>query len=164
MRRVVEVTLFIVCIAGGAMAYLISRKSNEPEAGEWHFDGIVEVRAYRTNWDDEYSSDVILTEDNQLNATRIPEMGIVLTGEQVERLKQAVCVEHPPHPVAACFNPHHAFTFHNENGAIIGHIDLCFQCSNYYASPKGFSSSWSLGSLEALLRELGIPLENPDWG
>ncbi|MGJ8726755.1 MAG: hypothetical protein ACSHYB_19580 [Roseibacillus sp.] len=163
MRRVFEVALVVIFLMLAGCFYQRSRKTTLPDKGEWHFDGFVEVRAFQTNWDDEHGYGLILEEGGVLNETRIPKAGILLTSEQVEKLKRAVTVEQPPHPIAMCFNPHHAFLFYGETGDIVGQIDICFMCSNYSGLPDGYAEYWSLDRLKALFKELGMPIRNPDW-
>lgn len=128
----------------------------------WHF-AFAEVRAFRLNWEEE-SAMVGIDDGPQLNPTRIPRDGIVLTGEQVERLQAAVLGDHPGHDEAACMYPHHAFVFYDNAASIVGSIDVCLLCSTYQASPEGFADSWDLAELAGLLRDdLGLPLTNPDW-
>ena len=134
-----------------------------PAKAQWHFDGFTEIRAYRTNWHDKYAFERIRHSSGGLNPTRTPSIGVLLTPAQEEKLKAAVTVKHPDHPVAMCMLPHHAFVFFDASGGIVGSIDLCFICSNYRGSPTGFSSSWDLAALRSLLLELGIPIRNPAW-
>lgn len=137
--------------------------SSKHVGGKWHFGGFKEVRAYRINWDDEYSFDKIIGPDGKLNGTRLPAGGVALDQAQIGKLEAAVTGTHPDHPVAACFYPHHAFLFYDESGAVIGHINICFLCSNYDGAPKGFASSWDLEALESLIREIGLPIRNEEW-
>lgn len=136
---------------------------SDPKNGGWHFTNFSEVRAFRLNWEDEQSFAKVLDGDGKLNPTRLPEEGILLTDEQVAALEAAITREHPEHPVAACFYPHHAFVFFADSGEIVGHINICFICSSYSGSPQGFAETWDLEALRALIEDLGLPLSNPDW-
>lgn len=98
-----------------------------------------------------------------MNATRMPDAGIILTDEQVAKLEAAVTGNHPEHPIADCFYPHHAFVFYDESGGIVGHINICFLCSNYSGEPSGFPNHWNLDELAKLITEIGMPLRNPNW-
>lgn len=132
--------------------------------GDWGFIKFSEVRAYRTNWEEQSAIEFIVTEDGQLNRTRIPHDGIPLDASQVARLHSAIATAHPePDVIAACFNPHHAFVFYDESGKIIAYVDLCFQCGNYRYHPDGFSRSIDWGALESLVKELGMPIANSKW-
>jgi hypothetical protein len=131
--------------------------------GKWHFSGFDEVRAYRMNWDELQSEHEIVNRDGSLNPTRIPEYGVRLTEAQVERLEAAVTGTHPDHPHAGCFYPHHAFLFFDSSRRIVGHIDICFLCSNYSGHPAGYATNWDLGQLEELIKDIGVPLLNPKW-
>jgi hypothetical protein len=161
---------FGTIITLGVFLVLLATPSCRPSEGDvqhkggaWHFTGFTEVRAYRLNWDDEYSFDKILTNDGALNTTRQPTDGVVLNESQEKRLEAAVTGSHPDHPVAACFYPHHAFLFFGAEGKIVGHIDVCFLCSNYAGYPKGFASSWDLDAIRSLVEDLGMPTHNKDW-
>ncbi len=149
------------------MSYSRSANSNpitEPEGGTWHFANLSDVRAYRFNWDDQCSFDGIVDDGGELNSTRWPLEGIVLNASQVSRLKAAVTGSHPCHPTAACFYPHHAFVFYDDQGRMVGYLNLCFLCSNYSGVPDEFADLWDLEALAAILGELGMPLRNPQWG
>jgi len=137
--------------------------SKSSKGGKWHFSGFNEIRAYRLNWEDEHSMNPIVNQDGSLNPTRIPKEGVPLTEAQVKRLEAAVTGSHPEHPVAACFYPHHAFLFFDGSRKIVGHINICFLCSNYRGQPEGYARNWNLSQLEELLKDIGIPLRNPKW-
>ncbi len=138
-------------------------KTESLESDAWHFSGFAEVRAYRLNWNDEYAFDGIISRDGELNATRIPADGVILDQSQLQRLETAVTGSHPSHPVAACFYPHHAFVFFDSLGSIVGHMDVCFLCSNYRGTPEGFADNWDLDALQALIKALGMPIQNGKW-
>ena len=139
--------------------------SQTPDASkvEWPMEGVSEIRAYRTNWADEFGHELILTKKGELNANRIPQKGIVLNAKQMAKLNQVITGKRPDQPSAGCFNPHHAFVFFGADGNIIGRIDICFKCMNYNSSHRGFSSSLDFKGLAELLGELKIPIANPEW-
>ena len=143
------------------MASSCSRDSGS-EPVKWHFT-FNEVRAFRLNWENEQSVARILDGEGNLNPTRIPQDGFVLTNEQITTLGAAVTGEHSDHPIADCFYPHHAFIFYGESGEIVGHIDICFLCSNYSGEPQGYAGNWNLVALRKLFLDMGIPLSNTDW-
>ena len=145
------------------LAVMITSCTHVSKPGAWHFSGFSEVRAFRLNWDDKHSLDPILNQDGSLNVTRMPDTGMSLTDEQVEKLEAAVTGTHPEHPVADCLYPHHAFVFYDGSGKIVGHINLCFLCSNYSGEPSGFSINWNLDELAEIFTEIGMPLHNPNW-
>ena len=134
------------------------------QSPEWLFAKSQEVRAFRINWDDETSSRSLVGHDSLLNPTRVPIDGVLLNNKQVERLKKAVLDDHPPHPVAACHYPHHGFVFTDPQRAIIGHIEICFMCSNKRTKPNGFADYWDFDVLEELVSDLGIEIANQEWG
>ena len=131
--------------------------------GTWHFSKFSEVRAYRINWDDEYAFDPIINKDGKLNETRMPKEGVLLTKEQVALLESAVTGIHAEHLRAYCFYPHHAFVFYDDLGKVVGHINICFLCSNYSGEPKHFADYWNVDSLGELISGMGIPLKNQSW-
>jgi len=157
---------FLICL-GLVSCKPAETSKPEPEApsgGQWHFDGVAEVRAFQMNWEVEHSYDRILSDDGKLNESRAPIEGIALSHSQIEKLRAAVTGSHPEHPTTECFYPHHAFLFYDKEGAIIGHIDVCFKCSKFEGSPKGFSEYGDLAALEALVIEIGMPIRNDNWG
>ena len=132
--------------------------------GDWGFLKFAEVRAFRMNWNDPYRTPSIVVHGNRLNSTRIPKTGIPLDAKQVALLRSAITGPRPlPDAYAACFDPHHAFVFYDHLGKVVGHIDICFQCAGYEATPKGFSDELNWKALTTLMKDLGIPIENPKW-
>lgn len=129
--------------------------------GEWHFD-FQTVRAYRLNWDDEFSMRSILS-GGQLNETRIPQHGIPLSIAQVKRLRNAVTGSHPDRGIGLCIYPHHAFLFFDESDQVVGCIDVCLLCHHFRGTPKGYANRWDLLAVAELLHDLGLPLSNPEW-
>ena len=93
----------------------------------WRFQ-FSEVRVYRVNWDDQYSLNGIVN-GSELNATRIPLDGIVLSSAQVESLRKIVMRRKPGGVIGMCSYPHHAFVFFGEEEEVVGYYDICFQCS-----------------------------------
>ncbi len=130
---------------------------------DWGFIQFSKVKAYRMNWTDEDASNGLVGEKNKLNRSRIPKNGINLNLDQISLLREAVTGSHPDHPAAGCFNPHHAFVFYDDQENIVGHIDICFRCSNYRKEPVGFAQIFNLGKLASLFRNLNIPVSNPKW-
>lgn len=150
------------------LALVISTSCKAPQTvshhgGSLHFSDVTEVRAYRLNWDEKDSFDGIINRKGRLNSTRIPIDGVILDKSQLQRLEAAVTGSHPSHPVARCLYPHHAFVFFDSRGGIIGHIDICFLCANYRGEPTGFAESWDLDALQALIKDLGMPIQNEKW-
>jgi len=127
---------------------------------EWHFDGFTEVRVYRLNWDTAQPNDTetIVLRDGSLHPTRLPKEGVKLTAAQIEKLRDAVCGEHPKFDALKCHMPHHGVLFLNEEGKIVGDISLCFMCRTDYSSPSGFARYWDYDALAALFEELEIPI------
>lgn len=157
---------FAAVLCGCTITTEPNRTKVTPESiagGDWGFLQFSEVRAYRLNWDDEYAFEGLVGDNEKLNRTRVPKAGISLNKKQVAQLQQAVTGRHPSHPVAMCFYPHHAFAFYDDRGRVVGHIDVCFLCSNYGGKPNGFADNWDLSKLALLFNELGMPLSNPKW-
>jgi hypothetical protein len=117
------------------------------------------------NWETNDSfCPLIVLDTGRLNPTRNPKAGIRLNNSQVAKLCDAVHGLRPaPTWEAACFNPHHAFLFYSATGDIVGEIDICFQCGNKYGKPDGYATTWDLPAIEAIFKELNLPIENPDW-
>lgn len=157
LRQLTVITVAMIALGANGS------NSSTSKPGAWHFSGFSEVRAFRLNWDDKYAFDRIINQDGSLNVTRMPKKGVLLTNKQVGQLEAAVTGVHPDHPVALCFYPHHAFVFYNDSREIVGHINVCFLCSNYSGEPKGFADNWNLDELRKLISDLGLPLSNPDW-
>jgi len=107
--------------------------------------------------------DLILNHAGTLNPTRIPEGGVRLTDAQVKRLEAAVTRNNREHPRATCHYPHHAFIFYDSSRRIVGHISICFLCSTYSGWPEGYAANWNLKELEELIKDIGMPLRNPQW-
>ncbi|MBP83023.1 MAG: hypothetical protein CMO61_04150 [Verrucomicrobiales bacterium] len=147
------------------LALMITSCANDSQPDRWRFSDPLEVRAFRMNWEDKVSFDRILNPDGSLNATRIPEAGIILTGKQVAKLKAAVTGTHPKRPVVDCFWPHHAFVFYNGSEEIVGQINICFLCSNHSHSgePSGLAGSWDFDELAELVTNIGLPIQNSNW-
>ncbi len=133
----------------------------EPPPNAWHFD-FSEVRAYQINWDDEYNCLSILQED-QLNETRFPKEGVLLTDQQVEDLRHAICNRRITGAIGMCRYPHHALLFYTDTGDIVGHFDICFMCNNSGGFPVGYSGFPDHDELKSLFTSLGIPISNPAW-
>lgn len=129
--------------------------------GKWHFD-FHSVRLYRINWEDQFSYDSMVS-NGELNKTRLPEDGILLTSAQVERLEAAVTGSHPEAGGAMCRYPHHGFVFFDKEGAIVGNIEVCFICDSYRGWPDKYVYDWDLLSIAEIIHEAGLPLSNPDW-
>ena len=87
-----------------------------------------------------------------------------LTAEQIDVLVSAITGKHQPVGGALCYIPHHGFVFYDKDSKILGHVEICFMCGNYYSMPrKGLSRDWDLSKLGTLVRELGLPMFNsPD--
>ena len=63
----------------------------------------------------------------------------------------------------ACFDPHHAFVFLDDDQSVVGHIDICFLCNQYRASPLGYAVNWDLNAVAELFVELELEISNPNW-
>lgn len=127
----------------------------------WHFE-FSEVRAFRINWDEEHPHDGILIGDD-LNESRIPKEGILLSGEQVEQLRRAIVEGEPNGPIGMCHYPHHAFVFYSSSGEIVEHYDICFLCRSAVGSPGGFELVPDYRILRRVFGSLEMPIANPGW-
>ena len=132
---------------------------------DWHVKGVAEVRAYYFNWEQmDAMSPPVVEEPNRLNATAQPDGGVLLSKAQEQTLREAVYVEQDEREwAAACYYPHHGFVLYDDGGDIVGHLSVCFLCSNHSGGPEGFADRWDLGAIRQLVTELGLPLANPDW-
>lgn len=138
------------------------RNSATPTDGNWHFE-FAAIRAYRMNWEDPHSFDRIINYEDVLNKTRLPEEGVALSQKQIVKLGAAVTEDHSEHSTTECFYPHHAFLFYDKNGAIVGHLDVCFKCSKFEGEPEGFSDNGDFEALESLFGDMDIPIHNGNW-
>ena len=137
--------------------------SPQPVGDSWPGFKFSEVVAYRTNWADGDAFESVVR-DGALNPKSTPQDKIKLDASQIRRLRLAVTGVHREHPIAMCLYPHHSFVFYDESGGIVGHIDICFLCSNYRGSPKeNFADVWDLDGLKTLIEDLGMPIKNPAW-
>ena len=138
-----------------------------PAELEWPIEEVVEIRVYRTNWDQASGFELILDGDNGLNAKakRMPEEGIVLNAEQTAQLHQAMFTGEPfqPSPHGCLFVPHHAFVFLDANQKVLGSLDICFNCLEFKSSAKGFDDAVNYDGLKALFGDLNVPIRNPEW-
>ena len=162
MKRLLSILAGLACLLALLPSCGLSQAKNLAKL-EWPMEGVAEVRAYRTNWADEFGRELILTEKGELNVNRIPQKGVALNAKQMAKLNQVITGKHPEQPSASCFNPHHAFVFFDAEGKILGRIDICFKCGNYNSSHRGFSSSLDFQGLRELFGELDIPIANPEW-
>jgi hypothetical protein len=90
-----------------------------------------------------------------------------LTPEQVAQLTSLVTGKHKPKSGGFCgYDPHHGFIFYGKDSKILGHLEICFRCSdNRSDPPKGLSHSWDFHGLEQLVVKLGLPVfrDPKDW-
>ncbi|MBL8888785.1 MAG: hypothetical protein JNL67_02320 [Planctomycetaceae bacterium] len=180
LKRYKNATVVAIAMAGLMLVFDSSGCSEAPDAkrirewrqaeadqrhlhqgGKLHFE-FDSVRCYRTNWANSHLSEEIVT-NGKLNEASKPLDNILLTTAQVKKLEAAITGSHPEVGRAMCFQPHHAFVFFDKDGVIVGNIDICFLCSNYYGSPGEFVFNWDLLAIAEVIHELGIPLSNPDW-
>ena len=115
------------------------------------------------NWEDAHSFDKIINYKGELNETRMPKEGLVLSPAQVNQLAAAVTGEHPEHPMTECFYPHHAFLFFDQDGEIVGKLDVCFKCSKFIGEPEGFAKYGDFDALKSLFGDIGMPIRNENW-
>ena len=134
---------------------------DDPEPVPWHFE-FTEVRAFRINWDSEYPRNGILVGDD-LNESRQPKDGIILSDQQVEQLARAIMEGKPNDPFGMCHYPHHSLVFYSSDGEIVGHYDICFLCSSAWGNPNGFEIVPDFPLLRELFKSLEVPIANPDW-
>ncbi len=151
-------------LAAAIFLIFLSTLSSPAHAGlnqsYWTSD-IKTVKAYSINdlYQDSFGDNVIV--DGKLSSTAQPKEGVSLNVEQIERFKKAVFNHKPPNRrVGMCFYPHHGFVFYNENDEIIGHLTVCFVCSNYRLVLHGGNAgvrTVNYEELETLLQEAKIP-------
>ena len=122
---------------------------------KWHFSGFTEVRGYLLNPDDEHSFDGLNLPSGELNPTRIPRNGVVLSPKQIDTLLFALQGGEPPEAVAACFYPHHAFEFLDADGKRVAVVNVCFMCIQHRGQPSGFGPI-DYDKLGDLVDELGL--------
>lgn len=103
--------------------------------------------------------------DKRLIKDRVMHIGVigegkVLTKDQSLTLFKALRANRKPGVSADCYMPHHGFVFYDKDNAIIGHIELCFQCGNSYSSVKSIpnGNTWDWKEIATLLKQLEIPM------
>jgi len=89
----------------------------------------------------------------------------ILTGEALEQTIDILTQKHPKQSVFTtwCFHPHHMIVFCDENGIIIGHVKICFECSNYKVYPPSAIQSNSIVYFRAIIDSLDIYVGESYW-
>lgn len=122
------------------------------------------IKIYRINWPHKDAfGPLLVMDDGSLNPERIPLEGVTLNGERTQQLLAMLLDSHPEYEQSKCFLPHHAFEFLDQHGQRIGSLDLCFMCSVHQSDLDDISTYIDLPGIKNMLRELNIPIENPDW-
>jgi hypothetical protein len=87
-----------------------------------------------------------------------------LSNKDISLLSKAVTGKHPSRGGGFCgFRPHHGFIFYGKDDKILGHIEICFLCSDYYTMPQeGLSQEWDINGLRTLVTSLGLPILKND--
>ncbi|MFK7851752.1 MAG: hypothetical protein AB8D78_12315 [Akkermansiaceae bacterium] len=100
-----------------------------------------------------------LVESGKLHKGIVRDFTKRLSDEEVTLLSKAVTGKHPSGVGGFCgFRPHHGFIFYGEDNEILGHIEICFLCSDYFYFPRqGLSWAWDLGAVGTLITRLGLP-------
>ncbi len=119
----------------------------------WPEAPYVEVRGYAFNTNGGPAS---IIKDDKLNSSAVNPKGILLTKDQIKRLIAALTEKHPEHPIAACFNPRHAFVFYDEKQHAVAVVDICFECLGARASPSGTLFPYDFPALADLCAELKL--------
>ena len=109
-------------------------------------------------------------EDRRLVENGILHKGVIieftkrLSDKEVSLLSKFVTGKHPSRGGGFCgFRPHHGFVFYGKDDKILGHLEICFLCSDYLSRPwEGLSSSWDLNGLRSLVTDLGLPILKND--
>ena len=108
-----------------------------------------------------------LVEDGSLHKGVIREYTKRLSNEEVSLLSKIVTGKHPSRGGGFCgFRPHHGFIFYGKDDKVLGHLEICFLCSDYLSRPwEGLSSNWDLNGLRTLVTSLGLPIlkDDEDW-
>lgn len=86
-----------------------------------------------------------------------------LSDENVAQLKSYITGKHKRSAGAFCYYPRHGFIFYGKNSEILGHIEICFSCGNYFGFPtKGLSENWDLTGLQKLFEKIDLPASKTD--
>ena len=59
-------------------------------------------------------------------------------------------------PVTWCFIPHHMIVFYDGKGGRLGHVKICFRCTNYRAYPGRTNEGNSTEHFRKILDEIGV--------
>ncbi len=84
--------------------------------------------------------------------------GVKLSPAQVTALMKAITTSHDKQMRTPCFKPHHAFVFYDAGGKVVGLFEMCFGCNKFHETPNGLPEYVDTPALQALVRELGLPL------
>lgn len=88
-----------------------------------------------------------------------------ISGEILEETLDVITKKLPEQPTEAswCFVPHHMIVFCDETGTIVGHVKICFQCSNYRVYPSKGTHSNSIEYFLRIMDKLGVYSEGPSY-
>lgn len=121
----------------------------------------VDVYAYfnRTLWEEEDRKDYRHFTNFENNDVLIKEKylknKISLSKDQINKLRENFkdCYDGI---TEACYDPRHLFVFYNSKNQIIGHIEICFECSNIDCSDNLVKFASCALYSKHLLQEFGI--------
>ncbi|MFC0019499.1 hypothetical protein, partial [Roseibacillus persicicus] len=112
-------------------------------------------------YDHTMDSGAPLVKDGKLHKGLKKEWTKRLSKEEVQKITRALTGEHKWQGGALCYEPHHGFVFYDGKGIILGHVEICFMCGNYYSYPKdGLSQYWDLEALKNIVSGHELPLFN----
>ena len=119
----------------------------------WPEVSYTEVRGYAFNTK---GGPATIIENDKLNASVVNPEGALLTVDQTKRLIAALTEKHPDHPRARCFNPRHAFVFYDGKKHAVAVVDVCFECLEANASPRGTIFPYDFPAIADLCAELKL--------
>lgn len=125
-------------------------------AEKWPDVPFNEVRAYA--WAADTETDAVILPDKSLMPGVLDEKGVLLTSQEVRRLRAAVTGRHADHPVAACYTPHNAFVFYDAKGKPVAFVEVCFTCLLYRAEPAGTAKNFDLLALARIFSAHRVPM------
>jgi hypothetical protein len=87
------------------------------------------------------SEHYILDKNNKLNATIIDSLTYELPSSLTNSLSNAIvrATSYIEEKKYDCFQPHHGIVMKNDQGEIVGHISICFECNRYELFPQHVS-------------------------
>lgn len=125
-------------------------------AEKWPGVPFSEVRAYA--WPADTEVEAVILPDKSLLAGVLNENGVLLTSQEVQRLRNAVTGQHADHPIMACYTPHNAFVFFDAKKKPVAFVEICFTCLMYRAEPGGVTQNFDLLALAKIFSAHRLPM------